>query len=293
MTSEVHDKVETEISQRTYKIKLTGAAGASIDLISSKPSNSKESSPKRPKLECVVSVARIEPMKSIGFQLAPDVPIDTEKQKEKEKEAEKAKAKEKEKASNNEKTKEQKSDSASKESPSSILLSPPPKDKKFSLTLLPTLKSETKSPMKTMDERNLGRAITMKVALLNKDHLPTEPDELGGQSFDSNLGKGRRGTKLKACKTSIEKLYSSIPNQKITGIGRKRKFTFPVKWEARRLEGIHMTQRNPAFVNEKRIQGLMMIDELNILIDKVYQVRFTLQRGHKVFKNMLLFLTKN
>ena len=66
------------------------------------------------------------------------------------------------------------------------------------------------------------------------------------------------------------------------GIGRMRKFTFQVKWEARRLEGMAMTQHNPVFASEKRIQGSMLQDELKVLIDKIFQVRFILQRGLKV-----------
>ncbi len=66
------------------------------------------------------------------------------------------------------------------------------------------------------------------------------------------------------------------------GIGRRRKFTFPVKWENHTLEGLEMSQHNPAFLNERRIQGFMLVDELKVLIDKVFQIRFTLQRGIKV-----------
>jgi hypothetical protein len=136
--------------------------------------------------------------------------------------------------------------------------------------------SEKKVRIDAESPRNSSLRRAMRRIRL-RSRSPHRDEDRGGQSSpkSKSMAKSKSTSRVNAPPPP-----RTPPEPK--GIGRMRRFVFPVKWEQRRLEGMVMTQHNPVFASEKRIQGSLINDGLKVLIDKVFQVRFILQRGLKV-----------
>jgi len=166
------------------------------------------------------------------------------------------------------------------------------KDKEIKLPTIKENIGKRISLFQDNEEKGLHLPILSKIRRRNRSGSPKlsknitphkiKMDPLTERISKKIYNKMRKRSKGQSPETSFEEFLDKS-KQDLSKVGRFRKFNFPVNWESRRLDGMPMAQRNPIFLNEKRIQSFIMLDELKLLNDKIFELRFIMQRGLKAF----------